>query len=71
MTEKLKYQVIICPDRKREVEISYKVSGSWLAPTYNIVDCPAMYDSGTGCVRRCSSLLAGAANYDQAFLGRI
>ena len=71
MAVKFKQQVIICPDRKREVEVTYTVSGSWFAPEYNIVACPAMYDSGSGCNRQCQSLLALPSSYKQFVGSRI
>ncbi len=70
MTVKFKQQVIICPDRKREVEVTYTVSGSWFAPEYNIVACPAMYDSDSGCNKHCQSLLARSSSYEQLSVAR-
>ena len=60
MTAKFRSQVIVCPERKREVEVTYTVSGSWFAPDFNIVACPAMYDGEVGCERQCRSLLPRA-----------
>ena len=71
MTVKFKQQVIICPDRKREVEVTYTVSGSWFAPEYNIVACPAMYDSVSGCYRQCQSLLDIPSSYERFVGSRI
>jgi len=58
MVNKFRKQVIICPSRKREVEVTYTISGSWCTPAYKIVACPAMYDGDVACDRRCQSQLA-------------
>ena len=63
MIGKLYKQVIICPCRKREVEVIYTVSGDRLAPEYKVVACPAMYDDGVVCGRQCHSLLPLPSNY--------
>ena len=59
MADSFKRQVFVCPDRNREVEVTYSVSGNWFSPNYEVVACPAMYDGGVGCDRRCTSQLAG------------
>jgi hypothetical protein len=71
MTGKFRKQVIICPSRRREVEVTYTVSGSWYAPDYNVVACPAMYDTGVCCDRRCHSLLARPSSYENFGSSRI
>lgn len=63
MIGKFYKQVIICPFRKREVEVTYTVSGNWFAPDYKVVACPAMYDDGVGCDRQCHSLLPHPSNH--------
>ncbi len=63
MADNLRKQIIICPDRKREVEVTYTVSGNWFAPRYDVVACPAMYDGEVGCQRKCKDLLAGSTSY--------
>jgi hypothetical protein len=63
MADNFRKQVIICPDRKREVEVTYTVSGNWFAPRYDVVACPAMYDGEVGCRRKCKDLLAGSTSY--------
>ena len=64
MTTKFRKQIIICPQRKREVEVTYTVSGNWFVTDYNVVACPAMYDSGVCCYRQCTSLLARPSSYE-------
>ena len=71
MDAKLRTKVINCPDRGREVEVTYTVFGRWYAPTYDVVSCPAISDSGVGCGRRCRPLLAGLTDYQPSLLGRI
>ena len=63
MIGKFYKQVIICPCRKREVEVTYTVSGNWFSPDYKVVACPAMYDDGVGCDRQCHSLLPLPSNH--------
>jgi len=62
MTDKLSKQIIICPDRNREVEVTYSVSGNWFSPNYDVIACPAMYDGEVGCDRRCVTILALSAS---------
>jgi hypothetical protein len=63
MADKFRKQVIICPDRRREVEVTYTVSGNWFAPRYDVVACPAMYDGEQGCGRICKNMLASSVSY--------
>jgi len=70
MTAKIRKQVIKCPIRKREVEITYTVSGAWFSRDYHIVACPAMYDGG-GCNRDCQSLLARPSSIENFISQRI
>ena len=58
MVSKFRKQVIICPSRKREVEVTYTISGSGCTSAYKIVACPAMYDGDVACDRRCQAQLA-------------
>jgi len=64
MVNKFRKQVIICPSRKREVEVTYTISGSWFTPEYKVVACPAMYEGEVACDRRCQSLLARPSSYE-------
>lgn len=63
MVSKIRKQIIKCPSRNREVEVTYAVSGSWYAPEYDIVACPAMYESSQSCNRKCQSQLAHSPKY--------
>ena len=71
MTGKFNKQVIICPRRKREVEVTYTVSGNWFAPDYKVVDCPAMYAGAIGCDRICQSLLGRPDSYHKFVVGEV
>jgi len=71
MVRKFSKQVIICPSRKREVEVTYTVSGNWFAPEYKVVACPAMYEGEIGCDRRCQSLLARPPSYQKFVVNQI
>ena len=71
MVSKFKTKVIKCPIRKREVEVTYTNSGSWFSPKYDIVDCPAMYESNLSCNRQCKSLLTRLQNYMYFSLKRV
>jgi hypothetical protein len=62
MADGLRKQIIVCPDRNREVEVTYSVSGNWFSPNYEVIACPAMYDSEMGCDRRCTARLADSAS---------
>ena len=63
VSDSLRKQVIVCPDRNREVEVTYSVTGNWFSPNYDVIACPAMYDGEVGCDRRCTAQLAGTASY--------
>jgi len=71
MASKFNKQVIICPRRKREVEVTFTVSGNWFAPDYKVVACPAMYEGDIGCDRICQSLLARPASYQKFVVGQV
>jgi hypothetical protein len=71
MAGKFKRQVIICPIRKREVEVTYTVSGNWLASDYKVVACPAMYERKIRCDRRCIPLLARPSSFENLVSSRI
>jgi hypothetical protein len=71
MASKFKKRVIICPQRKREVELTYEVLGNWFAPEYNVLACPAMYDGTGGCDRQCQSLLARPSSFERFVSSRI
>jgi hypothetical protein len=62
MADGLRQQIIVCPDRNREVEVTYSVSGNWFSPNYEVIACPAMYDGEAGCDRRCTTQLADSAS---------
>ena len=57
MGHKIKTVVINCPLRKREVEVTYQVTGHWFNREFDVVSCPAIND-GAGCHLQCKSLLA-------------
>lgn len=71
MIGKFRKQVIICPSRRREVEVTYTISGSWFTPDYKVVACPAMYEDGVGCDKQCQSLLARPSSYENFISKRI
>jgi hypothetical protein len=71
MIGKFRKQVIICPSRRREVEVTYTISGSWFTPDYKVVACPAMYEDGVGCDKQCQSLLARPSSYENFISNRI
>ena len=56
---RIKKLVLRCPNLNRAVEVEYRVSGSWLAPRYEVTDCPAMRDSIHSCNRQCAARLFG------------
>jgi hypothetical protein len=62
MADSLRKQIIVCPDRNREVVVTYSVSGNWFSPNYEVIACPAMYDGEVGCDRRCTAQLAGSVS---------
>lgn len=57
MADKCKSKIFYCPLKKRDVEITYSLSGSWFNSKYTVKSCPAMYDGGTACNRQCVKLL--------------
>lgn len=59
MKSRIKKLVLRCPNLNRAVEVEYRVSGSWLAPRYQVTDCPAMHDSIQSCNRQCAARLFG------------
>lgn len=61
MKSRIKKLVLRCPDLKRAVEVEYRVSGSWLAPRYEVTYCPAMRDSIRSCNRQCAARLFGVS----------
>jgi len=63
MVSENRKQVIRCPNRKRDVEVIYAVSGAWFTSKYDIVACPAMYESTESCNRQCQTLLARPPKY--------
>jgi hypothetical protein len=58
MAHELKTVVIECPRQKRQVEVTYTVTGKWLNREYDVVSCPAINDWGGNCHRECKSQLA-------------
>ena len=56
-------QILDCPIRCREVMINYTVSGNWFNREYRIDSCPAMYDAGPRCDRRCADQLSQPRGY--------
>lgn len=63
--QKLKTKLINCPKRNRQVEVTYAKTGGLFSRNYDIVSCPAMYDSGTGCNRDCKSLLSLGSGFSE------
>lgn len=57
MLQKLKTRLIECHKRGREVEVTYMKTGGLFSWEYNIVSCPAMYDSPSGCDQSCKPQL--------------
>jgi hypothetical protein len=57
MAQKLKTMQLECPRQKRQVEVTYTVTGSWFDREYDVVSCPAINDFGGVCYRECKSYL--------------
>ena len=57
MKTRVRTAVIMCPAKKREVEIQYSVSGGLLSRKYSVLECPAMGDGGHECDHRCERLI--------------
>ena len=57
MREKIKTSVIKCPVKKRDVEVTYKITRNWFNRKLNILSCPAIEDNGGRCYQQCKSLL--------------
>lgn len=53
MLRKRKMRAVHCMPRGRDVYVTYTVVGGPWGPEYDVVSCPAMYDPGVGCDRRC------------------
>lgn len=70
MAKKIRKQVIKCPSRKRHVELTYTVSGNWFARKYDIISCPAMYETSSSCNRQCRNLLARPTSYMPVVMNR-
>lgn len=65
MFQKLKTKLVDCHNRGREVEVTYVKAGGLFSRDYNIVSCPAMFDSGTGCDRSCKTQLTLGSGFNQ------
>jgi len=63
MSRNTRTQVIRCPNRKRDVEVTYSVSGTWFSRRYEIEACPAMNDGAANCNRQCSDLFCRPPGY--------
>jgi hypothetical protein len=63
MNLKMRTQVIRCPSRKRDVAVTYAVTGTWFSRRYEIENCPAMNDGPASCNRQCSDLLGRPPSY--------
>ena len=63
MSSKTRTQTIRCPSRKRDVEVTYRISGSWFSRRYEIEDCPAMNDGSASCNRQCCDQLGRPPDY--------
>ena len=57
MSSKTIKQIVKCPNRNRDVEVTFKVSGKWFSPRFEIKSCPAMFDSAQSCNRYCIGAL--------------
>lgn len=62
---KLKTKLIHCKSRKRQVEVTYTNTGGFFSRNYDIVSCPAMYDSGAGCNRDCKTQLTLGSGFSE------
>lgn len=65
MFQKLKTKLIHCHNRKRDVEVTYVRTGGFFSRNYDVVECPAMYDSPTGCDRSCKSQITLGSGFNQ------
>ena len=63
MSKKIRKQIVRCPDRGRDVEVSYEVSGKMFARKYEIIDCPAIRDGAQSCNRLCWSAISNPPRY--------
>jgi hypothetical protein len=63
MRSKVRTQLVRCPSHNRDVEVTYTVSGSWLERKYELADCPALFDGGASCDRRCWPSLSHPPRY--------
>ncbi len=63
MSTRVRTQIVRCQNRKRDVEVSYTVSGRIFARVQDIVNCPAMHDGSASCNRQCRPLLGRAPGY--------
>ncbi len=63
MFSKTRKQVVRCPNRNRDVEVTYTVSGKWLSPRFEIKSGPAMFDSSQSCNRSCIGSLKRPPRY--------
>ena len=61
MKSRIKKLVLRCPSLNRAVEVEYRISGSLLAPRYEVTECPAMHDSIQSCNRQCAARLFGVS----------
>ncbi len=61
MKSRIKKLILRCPSLNRAVEVEYRVSGSLLAPRYEVTYCPAMRDSLQSCNRQCAARLFGVS----------
>ncbi len=71
MARTIRQQILRCPTRNRDVEVSYIASGRWFATRYEIVSCPSMFDGPGSCHRQCSPLLSRPSNFMSQALTRI
>ena len=63
MRSKVKSQIVRCPSRNRDVEVTYTVSGKLFERQYELVNCPAKFDSSASCDRRCWPSLSHPPRY--------
>jgi hypothetical protein len=63
MRSKVRTQVVRCPSRNRDVEVTYTVSGTLFDRKYELASCPAILDGSASCNRRCWPSLLRAPRY--------
>jgi hypothetical protein len=65
MGQETKTMVIESPNQKRQVEVTFTVTGNWFNREYNVLSCPAISDWGGNCYRECKSQLECSLRLDE------